>query len=59
METSELQALTVKELQQFAKNLKAEDLSGLRKQDLIKLILVKQAEKKGDYFCVRNFGSTS
>ena len=41
METSELQALTVKELQQFAKNLKAEDISGLRKQDLIKLILVK------------------
>jgi len=50
METSELQALTVKELQQFAKNLKAEDLSGLRKQDLIKLILVKQAEKKGTIF---------
>ena len=39
METSELQALTVKELQQFAKNLKATDVSGLRKQDLIKLIL--------------------
>ena len=50
METSELQALTVKELQQFAKNLKAEDISGLRKQDLIKLILVKQAEKKGNIF---------
>jgi len=50
METSELQALTVKELQQFAKNLKAEDISGLRKQDLIKLILVKQAEKKGTIF---------
>jgi transcription termination factor Rho len=50
METSELQALTVKELQQFAKNLRAEDISGLRKQDLIKLILVKQAEKKGTIF---------
>jgi len=50
METSELQALTVKELQQFAKNLKADDISGLRKQDLIKLILVKQAEKKGNIF---------
>ena len=50
METSELQALTVKELQQFAKNLKAEDISGLRKQDLIKLILVKLAEKKGNIF---------
>ena len=50
METSELQSLTVKELQQFAKNLKAEDISGLRKQDLIKLILVKQAEKKGTIF---------
>jgi transcription termination factor Rho len=50
METSELQALTVKELQQFAKNLKAEDISGLRKQDLIKLILVKEAEKKGTIF---------
>jgi len=50
METSELQSLTVKELQQFAKNLNAEDISGLRKQDLIKLILVKQAEKKGNIF---------
>ena len=48
METSELQSLTVKELQQFAKNLNADDISGLRKQDLIKLILVKQAEKKGN-----------
>jgi transcription termination factor Rho len=50
METSELQALTVKELQQFAKNLKATEVSGLRKQDLIKLILEKQAEKKGNIF---------
>jgi len=50
METSELQALTVKELQQFAKNLKASEISGLRKQDLIKIILEKQAEKKGNIF---------
>jgi len=50
METSELQGLTVKELQQFAKNLKASDFSGLRKQDLIKIILEKQAEKKGNIF---------
>ena len=39
MNTSELQALTVKELQKFAGDLGSSEFSGLRKQDLIKEIL--------------------
>ncbi len=50
METSELQALTVKELQKFASDLGATEYSGLRKQDLIKEILGIQAKKKGNIF---------
>ena len=50
MDTSELQGLTVKELQKFAGDLGSTDFSGLRKQDLIKEILGIQAKKKGNIF---------
>ena len=50
MDTSELQGLTVKELQKFAGDLGATDSSGMRKQDLIKEILGIQAKKKGNIF---------
>ena len=50
MDTSELQGLTVKELQKFAGDLGSTDFSGLRKQDLIKEILGLQAKKKGNIF---------
>ena len=48
MDTSELQGLTVKELQKFAGDLGSTDSSGMRKQDLIKEILGIQAKKKGN-----------
>ena len=50
MNTSELQALTVKELQKFADGLGSSEFSGMRKQDLIKEILGIQAKKKGNIF---------
>ena len=50
MKINELQRLTVKELHSRAKELKIADFSGLRKQDLIKLILEKQIQNKGDIF---------
>jgi len=50
MDTSELQGLTVKELQKFAGDLGSTDFSGMRKQDLIKEILGIQAKKRGDIF---------
>ena len=50
MDTSELQSLTVKELQKFAGDLGSSDIAGLRKQDLIKEILGMQAKKKGNIF---------
>ena len=50
MDTSELQGLTVKELQKFADDLGSTDSSGMRKQDLIKEILGIQAKKKGNIF---------
>ncbi len=50
MRTTELQGLTVKELQKFALNLGSKDSSGLRKQELIKEILEIQAKKKGTIF---------
>ena len=50
MDTSELQGLTVKELQKFAGDLGSTDFSGMRKQDLIKEILGIQARKKGNIF---------
>ena len=46
LETSKLQALTVKELHKISDELGLKESSGLRKQDLIKLILEKQFEKK-------------
>ena len=52
METSELQSLTVKELQKFANELGATEFSGLRKQDLIKIILGEQAKKNGNIFAM-------
>ena len=50
MNTGELQALTVKELQKFAGDLGSTEFSGMRKQDLIKEILGIQAKKKGNIF---------
>ena len=50
MKTNELQRLTVKELHNTAKKLKIQDISGLKKQDLIKLILEKQVQNKGDIY---------
>mgnify|MGYP006094036601 FL=1 len=50
MQTSELVRLTVKELQELAKKLKIQEISGVRKQDLIKLILESEAKKEGKIF---------
>ena len=50
LKINELQRLTVKELHERAKALKVADFSGLRKQDLIKLILERQIQNKGDIF---------
>ena len=50
MDTSELQGLTVKELQKFAGDLGSADFSGMLKPDLIKEILGVQAKKKGNIF---------
>ena len=50
MDTSELQGLTVKELQKFAGDLGSTEFLGLLKQDLIKEILGVQAKKKGNIF---------
>ena len=50
MDTSELQGLTVKELQKFAGDLGSTDFSGMLKVDLIKEILGIQAKKKGNIF---------
>ena len=47
MRTSELQKLTVKELQEKAKGLKIKEISGVRKQDLIKNILEAQVQGEG------------
>jgi len=50
MQTSELVRLTVKELQELAKKLKIEEISGVRKQDLIKLILESEIKKEGKIY---------
>ena len=50
MQTSKLERLTVKELQDLAKKLKIEEISGVRKQDLIKLILESEAKKEGKIY---------
>jgi transcription termination factor Rho len=50
MKTSELQGLTVKELQKFATDLGSTESSGLLKPELIKEILEIQAKKKGNIF---------
>tara|TARA_B110000438_G_C15809644_1_gene649037 strand:- start:604 stop:1851 length:1248 start_codon:yes stop_codon:yes gene_type:complete len=50
MQTSELVRLTVKELQELAKKLKIQEISGVRKQDLIKLILESEAKKEGKIY---------
>jgi len=50
MQTSELVRLTVKELQALAKKLGIEEISGVRKQDLIKLILEAEAKKEGKIY---------
>jgi len=47
MQTSKLVRLTVKELHDLAKKLKIKEISGVRKQDLIKLILEAEAKKQG------------
>ena len=50
MQTSELVRLTVKELQDLAKKLGVKEISGVRKQDLIKLILEAEAKKEGKIY---------
>jgi len=50
MQTSELVRLTVKELPALAKKLGIEEISGVRKQDLIKLILEAEAKKEGKIY---------
>ena len=50
MDINELQTLTVKELQNFAQEIGSKDYKGLRKQDIIKLILQVQAKKNGNLF---------
>ena len=50
MQTSKLVRLTVKELQDLAKKLKIEEISGVLKQDLIKLILESEAKKEGKIY---------
>ena len=50
MDINELQALTVPDLQKFAQDVGGKDFAGLRKQDLIKLILQVQAKKNGNLF---------
>ena len=46
METTKLKSLTVKELSELAKKMKLQDYIGLKKQDLIKLILEAGAQKE-------------
>ena len=46
METAKLKALTVKDLSKLADDLKIPDYAGVKKQDLIKLILEAQAKKE-------------
>ena len=46
METTKLRSLTVKELSELAKKLKIQDYVGLKKQDLIKLILEEEAKRE-------------
>ncbi len=50
MEINDLQALKVKELQKLANDIGATEFSGMRKQELIKLILEIQAETNGNIF---------
>ncbi len=50
MQTSELVRLTVKELQNLAKKLNIKEISGVRKQDLIKLILEAEVKKEGKIY---------
>ena len=50
MQTSELVRLTVKELQNLAKKLNIKEISGVRKQDLIKLILEAESKKEGKIY---------
>ncbi len=50
MQTSELVRLTVKELHDLAKKLGIKEISGVRKQDLIKLILEAEVKKEGKIY---------
>ena len=50
METSKLKSLTVKALTEMANKLKIKDYIGLKKPDLIKLILEAQSKKKENIF---------
>ena len=63
MDTSELQSLTVKELQNFASNLGATEFSGLRKQDLIKTESYEENIQlyfeEGLHWLKRKYGFTS
>ena len=50
METSKLKSLTVKALSEMADKLKIADHVGLKKPDLIKLILEAESKKKENIF---------
>jgi len=50
MEINDLQALKVKELQKLANDIGANEFSGMRKQELIKLILEIQAQSNGNIY---------
>ena len=47
MDITKLRTLTIRDLQAFAKEHEVKDYEGLRKQDIIKVIVQHQAKKKG------------
>ena len=53
METTKLKSLTVKELSELAKTMKLQDYVGLKKQDLIKVILEAEAQKEEKIYIQR------
>ena len=53
METTKLKSLTVKELSALANKLKIKEHNGLKKQDLIKLILEAESKNKETIFAIK------
>ena len=50
MNIVQLQRKTMRDLRRFAEKIGATDFAGLRKNELIKYILEKQAKNKGNIF---------